>query len=70
MVVVVVLNCAEDKIPVELEEFVRAGVEAGAVLSGTVQPEAIGFEKIICNVIALQPFALPCYFLFQGYNMY
>jgi len=52
VVVVVVLNCAEDKIPRELEELVRAGVEAGAALSGTVQTENIGFEKIICNIIA------------------
>ena len=52
VVVVVVLNCAEDKIPEELEELVRVGVEAGAALSGTVQTENIGFEKIICNVIA------------------
>jgi tetrahydromethanopterin S-methyltransferase subunit A len=50
--VVVVLNCADDKIPDELEALVRAGVEAGAALAGTVQTENIGFEKIICNVIA------------------
>jgi len=51
-VVVVVLNHAEDKIPPEIEELVRAGLESGAALSGTVQTENIGFEKIICNVIA------------------
>ena len=51
-VVVVVLNCAEDRIPAELEQLVRVGVEAGAAISGTVQTENIGFEKIICNVIA------------------
>ena len=50
--VVVVLNCAEDKIPTELEALVRVGLEAGAALSGTVQTENIGFEKIICNIIA------------------
>ena len=32
--------------------MVRVGVETGAALSGTVQTENIGFEKIICNVIA------------------
>jgi len=52
VVVVVVLNHAEDKIPREIERLVRVGVEAGAALSGTVQTENIGFEKIICNVIA------------------
>ena len=52
VVVVVILNRPEDKIPLEIEELVRVGVEAGAALSGTVQTENIGFEKIICNVIA------------------
>jgi tetrahydromethanopterin S-methyltransferase subunit A len=52
VVVVVVLNHAEDKIPQEIEQLVRVGLEAGAALSGTVQTENIGFEKIICNVIA------------------
>lgn len=52
VVVVVVLNHPEDKIPREIEALVRAGLEAGASLSGTVQTENIGFEKIICNVIA------------------
>ena len=50
--VVVILNDPEDKIPPEIEKLVRVGVEAGAALSGTVQTENIGFEKIICNVIA------------------
>lgn len=52
VVVVVVLNHPEDKIPRDIEELVRAGLEAGAALSGTVQTENIGFEKIICNVVA------------------
>ena len=52
VVVIVILNHAEDKIPAEIEQLVRTGVEAGAALSGTVQTENIGFEKIICNVIA------------------
>ncbi len=50
--VVIVLNREEDKIPLEIEALVRAGLESGAALSGTVQTENIGFEKIICNVIA------------------
>ena len=52
VVVVVILNDPEDKIPPEIERLVRVGVEAGAALSGTVQTENVGFEKIICNVIA------------------
>ena len=50
--VVVVLITDEDKIPPDIQDLVRAGVEAGAALSGTVQTANIGFEKIICNIIA------------------
>jgi len=50
--VAIVLNCDADKIPPDLERLVRVGVETGAALSGTVQTENIGFEKIICNVVA------------------
>ena len=50
--VAIVLNCVADKIPPDLEVLVRTGVEAGAALSGTVQTENIGFEKIICNITA------------------
>ncbi|HSF81960.1 MAG TPA: tetrahydromethanopterin S-methyltransferase subunit A [Anaerolineales bacterium] len=47
-----VLNCDADKIPPDLERLVRVGVETGAALSGTVQTENIGFEKMICNIVA------------------
>jgi tetrahydromethanopterin S-methyltransferase subunit A len=50
--VAIILNCDADKIPPELEKLVRIGVESGAALSGTVQTENIGFEKIICNIVA------------------
>lgn len=50
--VAIILNSDEDKIPPEIENLVRAGVETGAALSGTVQTENIGLEKIVCNVIA------------------
>jgi tetrahydromethanopterin S-methyltransferase subunit A len=50
--VAIILNCDADKIPVDLELLVRAGIEAGAALSGTVQTENIGFEKMICNIVA------------------
>ena len=49
--VVIILNADEDKIPPELEALVRAGVESGAALSGTVQTPNIGFEKIIWNIV-------------------
>lgn len=50
--VAVILNCDADKIPSDLERLVRVGVETGAALSGTVQTENIGFEKIICNIVS------------------
>lgn len=50
--VAIILNCDEDKIPPELEMLVRVGIETGAALSGTVQTENIGFEKIVCNIVA------------------
>jgi len=50
--VAIVLNCDADKIPPELEKLVRTGIESGAALSGTVQTENIGFEKMVCNVVA------------------
>lgn len=48
----IILNCDADKIPPELEKLVRAGIESGAALSGTVQTENIGSEKMVCNVVA------------------
>ncbi len=50
--VAVILNCDADNIPLELTKLVRVGAESGAALSGTVQTENIGFEKIICNIVA------------------
>lgn len=52
-VAVAIILCSDaDKIPPEIENLVRAGIESGAALSGTIQTENIGFEKLICNVIA------------------
>lgn len=50
--VAIILNTDADKIPLHIEKMVRAGIESGAALSGTVQTENIGFEKIICNIVA------------------
>ncbi len=50
--VAIILNCDADKIPPEIESLVRAGVESGAAISGTVQTENIGFEKIVCNIVS------------------
>ncbi len=49
--VMVILNTDEEKIPKYITDMVKAGVEAGAALSGTVQTPNIGFEKIVCNII-------------------
>jgi tetrahydromethanopterin S-methyltransferase subunit A len=40
-----------EAIPPEVEKLVRVAVETGAALSGTLQTENIGIEKIVCNVV-------------------
>jgi len=50
--VAIILNHDADKIPPEIEILVRTGIESGAALSGTIQTENIGFEKVVCNVVA------------------
>ncbi len=47
----VILNTDEDKIPNDINDLVKIGVESGCALSGTVQTPNIGFEKMICNII-------------------
>jgi tetrahydromethanopterin S-methyltransferase subunit A len=50
--VAVILKWHRDKTPPEIEALVRAGIESGAALSGTLQTENVGLEKVICNIIA------------------
>ena len=50
--VVVILRWEREKTPPEIEELVRVGVESGAALSGTLQTENIGLEKVICNIVS------------------
>jgi tetrahydromethanopterin S-methyltransferase subunit A len=50
--VAVILIYNQEEIPPDIENLVRAGVECGAALSGTLQTESIGIEKIICNITA------------------
>lgn len=50
--VVVILAMPYEKIPKETEDLVRAGVEKGAGISGTLQTANIGIEKIIVNLIS------------------
>ncbi|MCL4499153.1 MAG: tetrahydromethanopterin S-methyltransferase subunit A, partial [Chloroflexi bacterium] len=50
--VCVILKWPDDEIPKEIEDLVRMGVETGAAISGTLQTENIGVEKMICNIVA------------------
>ena len=50
--VAIILNHDADKIPPEIEMLVRTGIETGAALCGTIQTENIGFEKVVCNIVA------------------
>jgi tetrahydromethanopterin S-methyltransferase subunit A len=50
--VVIILTYDAEAIPPAIESLVKAGVEAGAALSGTLQTANIGIEKLICNVVA------------------
>jgi tetrahydromethanopterin S-methyltransferase subunit A len=50
--VAVILLYNQEEIPPEILDLVRIGVESGAALSGTIQTENIGIEKLICNVVA------------------
>lgn len=50
--VLIILKWDQDKVPPEIEALVRAGAESGAALSGTLQTENIGLEKVICNIVA------------------
>jgi len=50
--VVVLLNYKREEMPPEIEQLVRLGIESGAALSGTLQTENVGLEKVICNVVA------------------
>jgi len=49
---ILIFSYDADKVPLELTNLVRVGAGGGAALSGTVQTENIGFEKIICNIVA------------------
>jgi tetrahydromethanopterin S-methyltransferase subunit A len=50
--VCVILDTFDFAIPVELNELAMASVDSGAALSGMLQTENIGLEKMICNIVA------------------
>jgi tetrahydromethanopterin S-methyltransferase subunit A len=47
-----ILDTFDFNIPRELQEMVMAGLDAGAALSGMLQTENVGLEKVICNIVA------------------
>src|SRR4030042_224545 len=47
-----ILDTFDFTIPSELEELLMAGLDTGAALSGMLQTENIGMEKMICNIVA------------------
>ncbi|HEX7365077.1 MAG TPA: (Fe-S)-binding protein [Dehalococcoidia bacterium] len=50
--VCVILDTFDFAIPPELNELVMIGTDSGAALSGMLQTENIGLEKMICNIVA------------------
>jgi tetrahydromethanopterin S-methyltransferase subunit A len=50
--VCVILDTFDFAIPSELNELVMAGVDSGAALSGLLQTENMGLEKMVCNIVA------------------
>ena len=50
--VIVILKWKREETPESIELLVRTALESGAALSGTLQTENVGLEKVICNVIA------------------
>jgi tetrahydromethanopterin S-methyltransferase subunit A len=50
--VCVILDTFDFSIPPELNELVMVGTDSGAALSGMLQTENIGLEKMICNIVA------------------
>jgi tetrahydromethanopterin S-methyltransferase subunit A len=47
-----ILDTFDFAIPPELNELVMSGVDSGAALSGLLQTENIGIEKMLCNLTA------------------
>lgn len=50
--VVVILRWMREETPPDIEKLVRAAIESGAALAGTLQTENIGLEKVICNIVS------------------
>ncbi len=47
-----ILDTFDSAIPTELNQLVMSAIDAGAAISGMLQTENIGMEKMICNIVA------------------
>jgi len=47
-----ILDDFDYNIPPDLQELVMSGLDSGAALSGMLQTENVGLEKVICNIVA------------------
>jgi tetrahydromethanopterin S-methyltransferase subunit A len=50
--VCVILDTFDFAIPSDLNELVMSAADTGAALSGMLQTENLGLEKIVCNIVA------------------
>ncbi len=50
--VAVILQWSRGRMPPDIEQLVKAALESGAALAGTIRTENIGLEKAICNIVA------------------
>ena len=50
--VAVILKWMREETPPDIENLVRTAIESGAALSGTLQTENVGLEKVICNIVS------------------
>jgi len=48
----VILKWMREETPPDIENLVRTAIESGAALSGTLQTENVGLEKVICNIVS------------------
>lgn len=52
VVVAAILDTFDFSIPVEFSEILKAAIDSGAALVGSVQTENIGIEKLVANTVA------------------
>jgi tetrahydromethanopterin S-methyltransferase subunit A len=50
--VAAILDTMDTSIPKELNEIIKAAIDSGAALAGSLQTENIGIEKLVSNIVA------------------